>query len=69
VEAVMKYSSIVLAAVLVLFSGCADRAVSDSPSASPTFAGKAECERSRGVWRASLGLCETSKGFEKVDRR
>ena len=64
----MKYSSIVLAAVLVLFSGCADRAVSDS-SASPTFAGKAECERSRGVWRASLGLCETSKGFEKVDRR
>ncbi len=65
----MKYSSIVLAAVLVLLSGCADRTASDSPSVSPTFAGKAECERKRGVWRANLGLCETSTGFEKVDRR
>jgi len=69
VEAVMKYSSIVLAAVLVLVSGCADHAGSDSPSASPTFAGKAQCERNRGVWRANLGLCETSKGFEKVNPR
>ena len=65
----MKHSSIVLAAVLTLVSGCADRTASDSPSAAPTFAGKAECERNRGVWRANLGLCETSKGFEKVDRR
>jgi len=65
----MKYSRIVLAAVLVLLSGCACRAGSDSPSASPTFAGQAQCERNRGVWRANLGLCETSKGFEKVDRR
>ena len=65
----MKHRSIVLVAVLVLLTGCADRAASDSPSASPTFAGKAECERNRGAWRAHLGLCETSKGFEKVDRR
>ena len=68
----MKYSNIVLPAVLVLLLGCADSSASDSPSspsAYPTVAGKAQCERTRGVWRAHLGLCETSKGFEQVNPR
>jgi len=48
----MKYRSIILAAILVLFSGCADRSASDFASASsPAFAGNAECERNLSVWR------------------
>src|SRR5262249_23011262 len=60
----MKNSSIILATILVLFSGCADRAASDFASASPAFAGKAECEAT-----SASGDARTSCPFRNVTGR
>jgi len=53
-EAAVKNSTIVLAMLLALISGCAARTESFSFSASA----QAYCERDRGTWHAHLGVCE-----------
>jgi len=41
----------------LLLAGCA-AAADSSPSASPAFTPRAECERNGGWWRDSMSFCE-----------